>query len=151
MILPLNEKEFDLYPRHFPSRAQKSGRYWAAQVPLLLVFTQGKTKKEACEMLKDAIEELVEDSKFSINYSLSNDGHIHISAKDSAKLMGFALRQQRLLKGLSVREVAKRMGFNSPNAYSRYENSKVPNPSLDKFSQLLKAIDNELEPILKIG
>lgn len=37
----------------------KVGKYWAIEVSILSVVTQGRTKKEAYEMIADAIESLV--------------------------------------------------------------------------------------------
>ncbi len=34
-------------------KMEKAGKYWAIEVPLLYIYTQGRTKKEAFEMLKD--------------------------------------------------------------------------------------------------
>ena len=45
-------------------KIKKSGKWWAVEVPLLLVFTQGKTKKSALLMIKEAIEELIDVKGF---------------------------------------------------------------------------------------
>lgn len=131
-------------------RLQKSSNYWAAEVPLLFIYTQGKTKKEAYLMVKDAIEELVEKDDFSADIAPGDDNRFSVGSNNETLLMAFALKQQRSQRLLSIRDVALRLGSNTPSAYSRYENGKVK-PSLDKFSQLLRAIDESLEPIIKIG
>jgi transcriptional regulator with XRE-family HTH domain len=64
--------------------------------------------------------------------------------------MAFALKQQRAGHQLSVRDVARKLGSKSPTAYSRYESGRV-GLTLDKFAQLLRAIDPGLEPVLKPG
>ena len=131
-------------------KLKKAGKWWAVEVPLLSVFTQAKTKKEAYEMVADAIESLVDEKGFKVNVLPADDHSFSIGANDESKLVAFALKQQRAKYGLSVREVAKRLGSKSPTTYSRYEQGNVK-PSLDKFSELLRAIDDDLEPILKIG
>ena len=75
---------------------------------------------------------------------------ICISSNNDRALMAFALKQQRAEHSLSVRDVAAKLGSKSPTSYSRYESGRV-GLTLDKFSQLLRAIDPGLEPILKIG
>jgi len=129
---------------------QKSGRWWAVEVPLLLVYTQGKTKKEAFKMAKSAVEELVDVKGFKIDVEESDKNVFSIGANDDSMLMAFALQQQRASRNLSIRDIAEKMGSKSPTSYSRYEKGTVK-PSLDKFSELLRAIDEDLEPILKIG
>ncbi|MCF7975860.1 MAG: helix-turn-helix domain-containing protein [Phycisphaerae bacterium] len=130
-------------------RIVKSGKWWAAEVPMLLTYTQGQTKKKAYAMIKDAIECLVDEPGFSIEVSPGNEkGTICIASSDDRTLMAFALKQQRAEHCLSVRDVARNLGSKSPTAYSRYESGRV-GLTLDKFSQLLRAIDPDLEPVLK--
>lgn len=131
-------------------RIQKSGNYWAVEVPLLAVFSQGKTRKEAFSMVGSAIEDLVESEGFVVTVDPGKGDSFVVSASDETKLMAFALQQQRNMRGLTIRDVAKRLGSSSPTSYSRYEKGTV-RPSLDKFSQLLQAIDSRLEPIIKVG
>lgn len=129
---------------------QKSGSWWAVEIPLLFIYTQGKTKKEACFMIKDAVECLIDRKDFKVTIYPGEGSLFSLGSNDDSLLMAFALKQQRAHYKLSVREIAKRLGSNSPSSYSRYEQGKVK-PSIDKFSQLLRAIDKSLEPVLKIG
>ena len=127
----------------------KSGKWWAVEIPLLLIHTQGRTKKEAYEMAADAVEAIIEEKGLKVTIAEGTDNIFSIGSNNDCLLMALALKQQRTDHHLSVRDVAKRIGSDSPSAYSRYEQGKVK-PSLDKFSQLLKAIDPRLEPILKV-
>ena len=128
----------------------KSGSKWAVEIPLLLVYTQGKTKKDAFAMAKDSVECLIEQKGFAVEVIDGNKGDFSISSNDDKVLMALALKQQRAEHHLTIRDVAKNMGSNSPASYSRYENAQVK-PSLEKFSELLCAIDPSLEPILKVS
>ena len=101
-------------------------------------------------MAESAIEELIDLKDFKASTSLSHDEYFTVSSNNDAILMAFALKQQREKYGLSIREVASRLGSKSPTAYSRYESGQV-RPNLDKFSQLLQAIDNSLEPVIKVS
>ena len=40
-------------------KVSKQGKYWAVDVPIIGVFTQGHTKKEAFDMVADAIESVI--------------------------------------------------------------------------------------------
>ena len=119
------------------------------EIPLLLIYTQGKTKKETYLMAADAVEAIVEEKGFKVKVTAGPDNTFSIASGNDSLLMALALKQQRAEHHLSIRDIAKRLGSNSPSAYSRYEQGKVK-PSLDKFTQLLKAIDPSLEPILKV-
>jgi predicted RNase H-like HicB family nuclease len=44
----------------------KDGKFWLIEVPILDVMTQGHTRKEAFEMIADAIETLVDKENFKI-------------------------------------------------------------------------------------
>ena len=50
----------------FGGRVIKIDRYWAVEVPILGVVTQGRTKKEAYEMIADAIETLINKEGFKV-------------------------------------------------------------------------------------
>ena len=54
-------------------RLEKCKNYWAVSIPLLLIYTQGKSKKEALMMAKDAVECLVEEKNFKIDVCLGSD------------------------------------------------------------------------------
>ena len=128
----------------------KSGNWWAVEIPLLRIFSQGKTKKEAFFMAKDAVECLLDDTSIDVSVSDIGNHAFCVSASDESALMSLALRQQRTSHQLTIREVATRLGSNSPTAYSRYEQGKT-RPSLDKFSQLLRAIDPQLDPVITVA
>ncbi len=127
----------------------KSGNWWAVEIPLLLVHTQGKTKNDSYEMAKDAIENLDDKREFEATIYPERGNVFSVGSNYESLLLAFALKQQRLNRHLSVRDVAKRLGSASPAAYSRYESGKVK-PGIDKFTQLLKAIDEKLVPVLRI-
>jgi hypothetical protein len=127
----------------------RTGKWWAVEIPLLMIYTQGKSRKDAYFMAKDAIESIIDEKGFTVTVTEGPADTFMVGSSNDTLLMALALKQQRSSLHLSVRDVAKNLGSNSPAAYSRYEQGKVK-PSLDKFSQLLKAIDPRLEPILSI-
>jgi len=126
-----------------------AGKWWAVEIPLLKIFTQGKSRKDAYFMAKDAIEAIIDEESFTVSVTKGSADTFMVGSSNDTLLMALALKQQRSSMHMSVRDVAKNLGSNSPAAYSRYEQGKV-RPSLDKFSQLLKAIDSRLEPVLTV-
>lgn len=131
----------------FGGRMIKSGRYWAIEVPILGVFTQGRTKKEAYEMIADAIESLVNKEGFKVEVYPGKGEYFEVYSQDLPAMIAFLLRRQRVRHGLSLAEVADRLGGKSLNTYARYEQGKSV-PTIEKFSQLLSAVSPERDFVL---
>ncbi|MBN2207349.1 MAG: helix-turn-helix transcriptional regulator [Candidatus Aminicenantes bacterium] len=66
-------------------------------------------------------------------------GRFEIGASDEAGLTALLLRRARIRSGLSLTEVAARLGQKSVNAYARYEQGRSV-PSVRKLSQLYAAV-----------
>ena len=130
--------------------AGKKNRYWGVEIPILHIHTQGKTRKEALSMAKDAIESLLEKKEFRVRIHIGENNSFTVDSDNPTAFIAFMLKRQRQFRGLSVREVAARLNSKSPNAYAQYEQGKVK-PSMDKLVELMQAIDPEFEPVLKAG
>lgn len=129
-------------------RVFKSGRFWAIEVPILNVVTQGRTKKEAFLMIADAIESLADRKDFRVKVFPGRGQGFEISANDQSFLMSFLLKRLRLKKGLSLLQVAEKLGIKSPNAYARYEQG-VSVPTVEKLTQLLSAVSPGADFVLR--
>jgi hypothetical protein len=126
----------------FAGRVFKTGRYWAVEVPILDVVTQGRSKKDALEMIADAVETLANRPGFKIDVFLGAGEYFEIGAEDQATLTGLLLRRTRQRAGLSLAQVAQRLGSTSINAYARYEQGKSL-PTVQKLSQLFSAVTSQ--------
>ncbi len=117
---------------------------WLVEVPYLNVMTQGATKKEALFMIADAIKLLMEDAFEGVHFDIEVHDHgkgvLGVSCSDTNLLLAFALRRQREVNKVTIREAAHRIGSDSPNAYARYEHGKIK-PTLQKYEQLLHAVN----------
>ena len=131
----------------FAGKVFKSGRYWAIEVPILSVVSQGRTKKEAFEMIADAIETLVNKSDFKIHVFAGKGEYFEIGASDESTLTAFLLRRERIKSGLSLAEVARKLGSRSLNTYARYEQGRTV-PTVPKLSQLLAAVASRKDFVL---
>lgn len=131
-----------------PGRVFKSGRYWAIEVPVLGIYTQGKTKKDAYGMIGDAIESLVNRRKFRLKIYPGRGDYFEIGADDQAAWVSFLLHRIRIRRRLTLAEVSARLGSKSPNTYARYEQG-VSVPTVEKFSQLLNAVSPEIAFVLR--
>ena len=128
--------------------------WWLIEISFLDVMTQGKTRKEALEMIKDAVLELLKDSyenlldkHFQVTVRLYEDGVIGMGASDDKLLFALGLKRQRLRSGSTIRDVSKRLKSKSPNAYARYERAQA-RPSLEKYAELLHAANPHRRPLL---
>ena len=126
----------------FAGRVFKTGRYWAVEVPILDVVTQGRSKKDALEMIADAVEALANRPGFRIDVFPGMGEYFEVGAEDQATLTGLLLRRARQRAGLSLAQVAQRLGSTSINAYARYEQGKSL-PTVQKLSQLFSAVTSQ--------
>ena len=123
----------------FEGRVFKTGNWWAIEVALLGVFTQGRSKRAAYDAIKNAIEELANSSSFKIDVFPDKGEYFEVGSRGEATLIAFLLKRQRQMRGLSLAEVSERMGLKSRNAYARYEQGKAV-PTVDKLVELLRAV-----------
>jgi predicted RNase H-like HicB family nuclease len=134
----------------------KDGKYWLIEVPILDVMTQGKSKKDALEMIEDAVMGLIESyfegkvgKDFSVTAMARGSDAFGLTANDTKLLMALSLIKQREKSQSTVREVAERLGSKSPNAYAQYERGKV-SVTLEKYEALLAAVNPSGHPRIKV-
>jgi hypothetical protein len=128
-------------------RLARSGRFWVVEVPVLHVSTQGHTRKEAYEMIADAVETLVDKPGFTLEVHPGAGGYLEVGSRDEATLIAFMLRRQRLMSGLTLVEVARRLGARSHNSYARYEQGRCV-PTIEKLTELLAALSDGHDLVL---
>lgn len=126
----------------------EDNKWWLAEIPALDLMVQAAKKKEIPEMVKDAVELLVDDPKFSITVTMI-DGFVFVDANDTKKLISLILKRQRQKKQLKLEEVATHLHARSINEYAQYEQGRHL-PSFEKFEQLLRAIDPELSLFMSL-
>jgi DNA-binding XRE family transcriptional regulator len=127
-----------------------TSRYWLAEVRDLDLVTQGTSRRDAADMLRDAIESLVNRDGFRVSVETDRGGRSTIGSNNDALLVAFMLRALRAREGLSVREVATRLGAKSPNAYAQYEAGRIA-PSIDTLSRLLAALNPEFDAVVRVA
>lgn len=133
----------------------RDGRLWVIEVPCLNVSTQGKTKKKAFLMIKDAVFELLksyfgeidEDFKISINNYKGDE--FGLTSNDNKLLLSFLLIRQREESGLSIRDVAQKLDSKNPNSYAQYEKGRI-NFSIDQYEKLMRAANPERPRICRV-
>ncbi len=117
----------------------KDGPFWLAEIPLLDAMTQGRTRRELFEMVVDLVETLADHPGFSVQVHPGAEGEFELGASDARILVSLVLRRQRERSGLSLADVAERLGAKSRNAYARYERG-TSIPSIAKLGELIEAV-----------
>lgn len=129
----------------------KDGRYWCIWVPAIYVYTQGRSKKDAYFMIKDAVELTVNRPGFEVVVVPLPNNRFIIHAKNSAHdkyLVARLLRYQRANYGLSISEVAKRLGI-TKHAYAQYEQARAL-PSITKVEEFIHAMSKHAHVVLDV-
>ncbi|MEW6756255.1 MAG: helix-turn-helix transcriptional regulator [Candidatus Latescibacterota bacterium] len=135
----------------FEALLRREGSWWLIEAPALDVATQGRTRADACRMLEDAVEVLLDRPGLKIVVQLEGRGPTaFLSASDPDQLIPLMLRRQRQKRGLTLAEVARRLGASSVNAVARYEQGRA-RPTLAKVTALMAAIDPAIVPILRVA
>jgi DNA-binding transcriptional regulator YiaG len=124
----------------FSGKVYKDGKFWLAEIPILDAMTQGHTKKEAFEMALDMVKSMMNKEEVVIDIFKGKDGEFEVGSSDSNSLVSLLLQRKRQISGLSLSQVAKRLGLSSRNSYARYERGQSA-PTIGKLGELLRAVD----------
>jgi len=79
----------------FAGQVFRVGKSWAIEIPILDIVTQGRTKKEAYEMIADAVESLVNKKGFEVRVFGAKGAVFEIGASDQGALTALLLRRMR--------------------------------------------------------
>jgi DNA-binding XRE family transcriptional regulator len=133
-------------------RIAREGRLWPVEVESIGGFTQGRTRKEAIAMLVELVQlkleiELKRPGVGVRVSELNDDGPdaflVLVEADEPALLGALVLKHQRQVHGLTMQEVAAKLGTENHNAYAAYEQGRR-DPSIGKFAELLAAVAPEM-------
>jgi transcriptional regulator with XRE-family HTH domain len=120
-------------------RIWREGKRWLVEVPILDALTQGRTEPEALRMLVDLLETMADREGFRVTVSRGPGAALEVGSNSPAALVAVILRRQREKHGLSLADVARRLGASSKTAYARYEQGGSV-PTVSKFFELLTAV-----------
>lgn len=123
---------------------------WAAEVESIGAWTQGRTREDAIAMLRDWVRTKLEveldhpgvDVQITVIGSEGSGGGAFaalVEADEPTLLGALLLKYQRQVHGLTVADVARKLGATHHNAYASYEQGRRE-PSLGKFCQMLAAV-----------
>jgi len=131
----------------FSGRVWKDGSHWLAEVPLFDAVTQGRSRREALEMIEDWFVSMVNRPGFAVEAMPTGKEQFEVTSDDLKSMISLLLQRQRQESGLSLADAAKRLGARSRNAYARYERGDSV-PTIEKLDQLLRAISPDRDVVL---
>lgn len=130
-------------------RLIRDGRWYLAEIPLLDGMNQARTRKAALAMAVDWVRTLAPKGSVKISArSLGTDRFV-LSCEPPEALVALALRRRREAAGLSLAQVAERIGAKSRNAYARYEQGTAL-PTITKLAELFRAVDPDRDLTLTV-
>ena len=83
----------------FQGKAFKNDKFWLADIPLLELMTQGRTKKELLLMVEDLFLTLADKEGFEVNVKCSKDGILEIASNDNKVMADLLLERQGPIGG----------------------------------------------------
>jgi len=132
----------------FQGRVYKDSGGWLVEVPVFDAMSQGRTRIESLDMIKDWFVTMVDKPGFAVEIHSGKSGDFEIGSDDLRSMIGLLLQRRRQQSGLSLAEAAERLGARSRNAYARYERGESL-PTMEKLDQLLKAVSHGRDFVVK--
>jgi hypothetical protein len=132
----------------FQGTLRKEGRFWLAEVAVLDAMTQGRSRKDALDMIADWFATMVDRRGFKVEVEPTGHDRFDVYATDTRRMISLLLQRQRRRSGLSLAQVADRLRVKSRNAYARYEQG-VSVPTVDKLDELLRAVAPSCDLVLQ--
>jgi len=71
----------------FEGKVFRDGRFWLAEIPLLEAMTQGRTRKEALQMIGDWLETMVNRVGFHADVHTRSASAFEVSGSDAGAMI----------------------------------------------------------------
>jgi hypothetical protein len=124
----------------FQGNLTKSDKWWAVDMPILDLHTQGKTKKEAYEMAIDVVKCMSPIESIELVITPGESNSFEIGSNNTKAMVAILLKCRRQKSGMSIGQVASKLSLSSRNGYAKYEQGKNL-PSVEKLEQMLDVMD----------
>jgi predicted RNase H-like HicB family nuclease len=125
--------------------SNKDGTYFVAEIPSLIVITDGETATEAYRMTQDAVGLMLEAhtdgkvNKDNIKIVPLENNKFDVICSDTKALVSLLLKQMRGKAEMALIEVANKSGSKYPNAVRQYETGQSE-AGFAKFQELADAM-----------
>lgn len=125
-------------------RVWKDGRFWLIACPSLDAMTQGHTKREAFAMIVDWIKTALDQPDFQVEVLPDEGEAFFLRFADAKPILGLMIERARASSGMTLDEVAKKLGLKSRSNVKHYETGKHA-ASIAKAQEILDAMGFDLE------
>lgn len=126
----------------------KDGKFWLAEVEGLDIMTQGKTRKDALMMIKDAIELVADVKGFSVTVKDLGDNLFSIEPSDEKVLYGLSIKRLRSKMHIAREDLAEALEQTSTTTIARYERYESK-PKTEQYSRMLSKMNTSV--MLRLG
>ncbi len=90
-------------------------------------------------MVADWFATVMDREGFTVTVQAVGTNGFEVGASDTPAMIGLLLRRQRERSGLTMKQVAKRLGMRSVASYARYEGGRTV-PTVDEIDRLLRVV-----------
>lgn len=132
----------------FQGKLYRDGKQWLAEVPVFDALTQGRTRRDALDMIQDWFVTMVDRKGFAVDVHPVGKDEFEIGSANAREMISLLLQRQRQKSGLTLAQAAERLGVKSRNAYARYEQGASV-PTVDKLDALLRAVAPDREIVVR--
>lgn len=120
-------------------KIRKEDSFWIVEIPELNLLTESKNRQESLELILWLIEEKYSFKKNNFHIEHLKEGSFQLSSKDLDVMQSLILKGLRNKEGLTIQEVADRLGFKGRSSYFKYESGKR-SMSFDQFNRIVSVI-----------
>lgn len=128
----------------FAGSLAKDGKHWLAEVPMFDALTQGRTRKEALDMVADWFVTMADQRGFSVDVYGGKTNRFEVGSADTRTMVRLLLRRQRQRNGMTLAEATRKLNAN----YARYERGDAT-PSLEKLDELLRTLSPSMDFVME--
>lgn len=123
---------------------------WLLEIPDLELATQAESLDDVLPMAEDMLQLMFEetDISFIVGWESKSSGRFSIGTENVDALLAFIMKRKRKEAGVSLVELAKRLGFASHNAIAAYEQA-TRSPTVEKLAEIAEGLGYELVISLK--
>ena len=94
----------------FSGTIYKDGKFWIAEMPILDLMTQGRTKKEAYEMVADMLVSLINKDDFKVKAYKGKKDTFEVGSPEPKQMVSLLLQRKREISGLSIARIISSVG-----------------------------------------
>lgn len=122
----------------------RSGNAWEVECLSLQANTQGRTRADALDMMKDWVQTVIGDESFEFDVEMDGKDEFVMTFPNPKPILALMVERNRAVSGLSLRDIAELMGKKSASSVTSLLSGKH-DPGFETLSRLFAALGHEIE------